>query len=142
MWFQFSNPSLIRSSSKLNQSETRIGHERHACWLICTKIMFILSGLGPCTERSEVWRLVPCWRLYSLHYILCFAASLDCCLTDIYSTFQYFLFIRLYLKHYYSASVGRVPWQDNIIQWLILALCILYHMISLLCFIFPLTLQS
>jgi hypothetical protein len=23
---------------------------------------------------------------------------------------------RLYLKHYYSASVGRVPWQDNIIQ--------------------------
>jgi hypothetical protein len=38
MWFQFSNPSLIRSSPKLNQSETRIGHERHACWLICTKI--------------------------------------------------------------------------------------------------------
>jgi hypothetical protein len=23
---------------------------------------------------------------------------------------------RLYLKHYYSASVGRDPWQDNIIQ--------------------------
>jgi hypothetical protein len=22
--------------------------------------LFILSGLGPCTERSEVWRLVPC----------------------------------------------------------------------------------
>jgi hypothetical protein len=38
MWFQFSNPSLIRISSKLNHSETRIGHERHPCWLICTKI--------------------------------------------------------------------------------------------------------
>jgi hypothetical protein len=66
MRFQFSNPSLIRSSSKLNQSETRIGHERHACWLICTKI----TPFGYDITSSKNYKKVPSENLLRLTSVM------------------------------------------------------------------------
>jgi hypothetical protein len=59
-------------------------------------------------------------KLVLWHYILCFAASLDCCLTDIYSTFQYFLFINVrYFQIIIEAiqiKYNAISYQFNIVQ--------------------------